>query len=165
MERSQEDSEEQEDTAEDYIKLSSGDSKEALDSACRYGIRPDERKKSQLQILKSPYQCHNSFPKRPLFNDLEQYKKLDQDALFFIFYHQHGTYQQFLASKLLKSKDWIYHMQYQTWFQRQGAPKVTTPEKEQGTYLYFDYEINWTQQKKANFELEYAKIENDVKYK
>ncbi|CAG9321713.1 NOT5_2 [Blepharisma stoltei] len=165
MERNQDDTEEQDESDEEFSKIAIENSKEALDFACRFAVRPDERKKSQLQILKTSYETHNSFPKKPLMNDVEQYKKLDLDALFFIFYHQQGSYQQFVASKLLKSKDWIYHKQYQTWFQRQGNPKATSPEKELGTYLYFDYEVKWTQQKKANFELEYAKIENDVKFK
>jgi len=74
------------------------------------------------------------------FDDASMFEKFDTDTLFFIFYYQQGTYQQYLAAKELKRQAWRYHKKYLTWFQRHEEPKEITPEYEQGTYVYFDYE-------------------------
>ncbi|MCL4419510.1 CNOT2/3/5 family protein, partial [Patescibacteria group bacterium] len=62
-----------------------------------------------------------------------------------------GTYQQYLAAKELKRRAWRYHKKYLTWFQRHEEPKEITPDYEQGTYVYFDYETGWCQRKKTEF--------------
>ena len=36
-------------------------------------------------------------------------KKLDIDTLFFIFYQQQGSYQQYQAARQLKKQSWRYH--------------------------------------------------------
>ncbi|KAL5062166.1 hypothetical protein RYX36_023903, partial [Vicia faba] len=63
------------------------------------------------------------------------------DTLFFAFYYQQNTYQQYLAAKELKKQSWRYHRKYNTWFQRHEEPKVATNDFEQGTYVYFDFHI------------------------
>jgi hypothetical protein len=40
-----------------------------------------------------------------------------QDTLFFIFYFQTGTLQQYLAARELKRQGWRFHKKYLTWFQ------------------------------------------------
>ena len=45
------------------------------------------------------------------------FEKLDPEALFFAFYHQPATHQQFLASRELKRQSWRYHKQHGAWFQ------------------------------------------------
>jgi CCR4-NOT transcription complex subunit 3 len=79
------------------------------------------------------------FPQTPLanFEDSSMFAKLDNDTLFFIFYYQQGTYQQYLAAKELKLGSWRYHKKYLTWFQRHEPPKEITNEYEQGTYGRF----------------------------
>ena len=62
------------------------------------------------------------------------------DSLFFVFYFQQGTYQQYLAAKMLKKNSWRFHKKYMTWFQRHEEPKILNDEFEEGTYVYFDYE-------------------------
>ncbi|CAG9315089.1 NOT5_1 [Blepharisma stoltei] len=136
--------------------------KKAIERAFNFQIRPEDRVRSKLEIVKSSYQGHPSYPKRPFFTNPAQYKKLEVDTLFFIFYHQPGTYQQFLASKELKGKEWIYHKRFQTWFQRCGEPKQVSDDREKGTYTYFDFENSWSQKKKADFEFEYANLENEL---
>ena len=68
------------------------------------------------------------------------FERLPADSLFFAFYHQQGSYQQFLAAKQLKKQSWRFHKKYMTWFQRHEEPKVTSDDYEEGTYVYFDYE-------------------------
>ncbi|KAJ2817007.1 general negative regulator of transcription subunit 5, partial [Coemansia furcata] len=65
---------------------------------------------------------------------------LDLDTLFFAFYYQANTYQQYLAAKELNRQSWRFHKKYLTWFQRYEEPSDITDDYEQGTYIYFDYE-------------------------
>lgn len=52
------------------------------------------------------------------------FEKFDVDTLFFIFYYQQGTYQQFLAARQLKQRYWRFHKRFLTWFQRHEEPVV-----------------------------------------
>lgn len=136
--------------------------RQLIDRSYAKHIRPSERGKSCLQILKNPHPVHSSFPCKPYFTRPEEYSRLELDSLFFIFYHQPGTYQQYLAAKQLKSKNWIYHKRYQTWFQRCEEPRMTTDDKEQGTYVYFDYDTGWCQRRKTDFTFEYSYLEDEL---
>ncbi|XP_027353418.1 general negative regulator of transcription subunit 3 isoform X1 [Abrus precatorius] len=91
------------------------------------------------------------------------------DTMFFAFYYQQNTYQQYLAAKELKKQSWRYHRKYNTWFQRHEEPKVATDEYEQGTYVYFDFHIanddmqhGWCQRIKTEFTFEYNYLEDEV---
>ena len=81
-----------------------------------------------------------SFPTTPaaIFQDRGQqlFKNFHTDTLFFIFYNQQGSYQQYLAAQQLKSKSWRFHKKYMTWFQRGEEPKVTTGDYEQGEFRF-----------------------------
>ncbi|XP_027924929.1 CCR4-NOT transcription complex subunit 3-like isoform X1 [Vigna unguiculata] len=90
------------------------------------------------------------------------------DTLFFAFYYQQNTYQQYMAAKELKKQSWRYHRKYNTWFQRHEEPKVATDEYEQGTYVYFDFHIanddmqhGWCQRIKTDFTFEYNYLEDE----
>jgi CCR4-NOT transcription complex subunit 3 len=89
-------------------------------------------------------------------------ERLPMDTLFFVFYFQQGTYQQYLAAKQLKKHHWRFHKKYMTWFQRHEEPKIATEEYEEGTYVYFDYESGWCQRIKSEFKFEYAYLEDEV---
>ena len=60
-----------------------------------------------------------SYPtvKHQTLDDPATYAKLDTEALFFAFYYQPGTYQQYLAAKELKRQSWRYHKGQRSWFQ------------------------------------------------
>ncbi len=90
------------------------------------------------------------------------FARLGTDTLFFVFYYQQGTYQQYLAARELKKQSWRYHKKYMTWFQRHEEPKATTDAFEQGTYVYFDYETGWCQRIKSDFTFEYAYLEDEL---
>lgn len=87
---------------------------------------------------------HPTFPSTPQFTTqtelAELFERLPMDTLFFVFYFQQGTYQQYLAARQLKKHSWRFHKKYMTWFQRHEEPKVATEDFEEGTYVYFDYE-------------------------
>ncbi|KAI4341166.1 hypothetical protein MLD38_025924 [Melastoma candidum] len=80
-----------------------------------------------------------------------------------------NTYQQYLAAKELKKQSWRYHKKYHTWFQRHEEPKVATDEYEQGTYVYFDFNMTndelqngWCQRIKTEFKFEYSYLEDEL---
>jgi CCR4-NOT transcription complex subunit 3 len=110
---------------------------------------------------RNPYPTPSFYPQQqlPIFDNPALFEKFDMDALFFIFYYQQGTYQQYLAAKELKKQSWRFHKKYLTWFQRHEEPKLITEEYEQGTYIYFDYEGAWCQRKKTEFRFEYRYLE------
>lgn len=111
-----------------------------------------------------------SFPQAPasVFDSRAIFEKFDPDTLFFIFYYQQGTYQQYLASRELKRQGWRFHTKYLTWFQRHEEPKVSTDEYETGTFVYFDYAnvvyrgqgSGWCQRIKTDFSFEYRYLES-----
>ena len=126
---------------------------------------PDETdsERPKQYVAKTPFPTPSYYPQTPLsqFENPTIFEKFDADTLFFIFYHQQGTYQQYLAAKELKKQSWRFHKKYMTWFQRHEDPKVITEEFEQGTYVYFDYESGWCQRKKPDFTFEYAFLEDE----
>ncbi|KAG0253354.1 general negative regulator of transcription subunit 5 [Mortierella polycephala] len=112
---------------------------------------------------KNPYPTPSYYPQTPppgLFESMAMFEKFDIDTLFFIFYYQQGTYQQYLAARELKKQSWRFHKKYLTWFQRHEEPKAITDDYEQGTYIYFDYEGAWCQRKKTDFRFEYKFLED-----
>ncbi|KAF9992860.1 general negative regulator of transcription subunit 5, partial [Entomortierella chlamydospora] len=112
---------------------------------------------------KNPYPTPPYYPQSPppgLFESPAMFEKFDIDTLFFIFYYQQGTYQQYLAARELKKQSWRFHKKYLTWFQRHEEPKAITDDYEQGTYIYFDYEGAWCQRKKTDFRFEYKFLED-----
>ncbi|KAG5439037.1 hypothetical protein PCANB_002369 [Pneumocystis canis] len=100
-----------------------------------------------------PYPVPSYYPQVPpaIFDSPELFEKIDIDALFFVFYYQQGTYQQYLAAKELKRQAWRFHKKYLTWFQRHEEPKIITDEYESGTYRYFDFEVNLKTTKHYNY--------------
>ena len=100
------------------------------------------------------------FPTVPMMITPEQLSKFDDDTLFFMFYYQQGTYEQYLAIQELKRREWIYHTKYLTWFQKYQDPKGGKGDEK--TYLYFDYESGWCQRIKTGFDFELKYMENEM---
>lgn len=104
------------------------------------------------------------FPVVPLksLNTYQAVQKLDESTLFFLFYYQQGTYQQYLAAKFLKSRGFRYHKKFHTWFQRHKKPIETSAQDETGSYIYFDFETGWFSRVKEKFVFKYAYLEGEV---
>jgi len=113
---------------------------------------------------RNPFNTHPSFPTKPpsTLETTTLFERLPPDALFFAFYYQQGTYQQYLAAKQLKKQSWRFHKKYMTWFQRHEEPKIATDDYEEGTYVYFDYEAGWCQLIKSEFKFEFAHLEDEL---
>lgn len=62
--------------------------------------------------------------------------QVDPECLFFAFYFQPDTYQQFLAAHELKRQSWRFHKHHNAWFQRFTEPSVTSEEYEQGECMH-----------------------------
>ncbi len=45
-----------------------------------------------------------------------------------------------LAAAELKSRGWMFHTRYLTWFQLQGTPKLHNEERIEGKFKFFDFE-------------------------
>ncbi|PNW84264.1 hypothetical protein CHLRE_04g227350v5 [Chlamydomonas reinhardtii] len=98
------------------------------------------------------------------------FRKMDPECLFFAFYFQPNTYQQFLAAHELKRQSWRFHRHHNAWFQRFTEPSVTSDEYEQGAYVYFDYNIvhddmqtGWCYRRKENFTFRYDALEDELR--
>ncbi len=100
------------------------------------------------------------FPTVPLLTPLEHVERLEEDTLFFIFYYQQGTYEQYLAGRELKRRSWRFHKKYMTWFQHYEEPKLRTADKDQGSYVYFDFEKEWNKRTINDFTFEYQHLED-----
>ncbi|CAO3673918.1 unnamed protein product [Rhizopus stolonifer] len=111
---------------------------------------------------KNPINTPAYYPQQPLaiFDNPALYEKFDIDTLFYIFYYQPGTYQQYLAARELRKQSWRFHKKYSTWFQRHEEPKTITEDYEQGIYIYYDYENAWCQRKKTDFRFDYCYLED-----
>ncbi|RDY00173.1 CCR4-NOT transcription complex subunit 3 [Mucuna pruriens] len=137
---------------------------------------PKDSERPRTYTPKHPAITPPSYPQvqapivnNPAFWERVGLEPFGTDTLFFAFYYQQNTYQQYLAAKELKKQSWRYHRKYNTWFQRHEEPKVATDEYEQGTYVYFDFHIanddmqhGWCQRIKTEFTFEYSYLEDDL---
>ena len=46
---------------------------------------------------------------------------MDLETLFFAFYYQQGTYNQYKAAVELKKKNWKFNKKFETWFKKADA--------------------------------------------
>ena len=71
----------------------------------------------------------SSYPaaKLPAVENPALFEKLDTEALFFAFYYQPGSYQQYLAARELKRQSWRYHKQHAAWFQARALSRPAAP--------------------------------------
>ncbi|KAL5547163.1 hypothetical protein UlMin_006850 [Ulmus minor] len=147
-----------------------------LDAAFYKLPLPKDSERARSYNPRHPAITPPSYPQvqAPIVNNPAYWERLGlepygTDTLFFAFYYQQNTYQQYLAAKELKKQSWRYHRKYNTWFQRHEEPKVATDEYEQGTYVYFDFHIanddlqhGWCQRIKTEFTFEYNYLEDEL---
>ncbi|CAM6088959.1 unnamed protein product [Calypogeia fissa] len=145
--------------------------KDALASAYLNIPQHQDSERPKSYIPRNPAVAPSSYPQVPvpITDNPALWEHLDTEILFFAFYFQQGTYQQYLAARELKKHSWRYHKKYNTWFQRHEEPKITTDEFEQGTYVYFDFHIvhddhqqGWCQRIKTEFTFEYSYLEDEL---
>lgn len=144
---------------------------EALEHAFRNLPLPKDSERPKSYTPRHPTITPASYPQvqAPIIDNPGLWERLDKDVLFYAFYYQQGTYQQYLAARELKKQSWRYHKKYNTWFQRHEEPKVTTDEYETGTYVYFDFHVvhndyqqGWCQRIKTEFTFEYCYLEDEL---
>ncbi|KAJ1651051.1 General negative regulator of transcription subunit 5, partial [Dispira simplex] len=121
-----------------------------------------ESEKPRQYTPEHPAQTPPYYPQVPLpiFDSSAIASKFSLDTLFFIFYYQQDTYQQYLAVKELQRLSWRFHKRYLAWFQRYDKPQVTNDDYEVGTYVFFDYEEGWRPRQKSDFKFEYQYLED-----
>jgi len=91
------------------------------------------------------------FPKTKMFTRENNFKQLDVESLFFAFYFQQGSYQQYLSAIELKRRGWKFHIRFQTWLKRDETKTKGKPRT-----LYFDFENEWKVRVNTNSELNIA---------
>ncbi|KLO16367.1 hypothetical protein SCHPADRAFT_901601 [Schizopora paradoxa] len=125
--------------------------------------QPQDTEKPKYYVPRTPCQTPTYYPQvpNPVLSSPALFGQLDVETLFYVFYFLPGTYQQYLAAKELKRQSWRFHVKYLTWFQRHSEPQAITEEYEQGVYVYFDWEGQWCQRKKADFRFEYRYLSED----
>ncbi|KAK4359617.1 hypothetical protein RND71_021846 [Anisodus tanguticus] len=146
-----------------------------LESAFYKLPQPKDSERAKSYTPRHPAVSPPSYPQvqAPIVNNPAFWERLGADnygtdTLFFAFYYQQNTYQQYLAAKELKKQSWRYHRKYNTWFQRHEEPSVATDDFEQGTYVYFDFHIandeqhGWCQRIKQEFTFEYNYLEDEL---
>ncbi|XP_015690939.1 CCR4-NOT transcription complex subunit 3 isoform X3 [Oryza brachyantha] len=145
-----------------------------LEAAYHRLPQPKDSERVKNYIPKHPAVTPTSFPQiqapvvsNPAFWERMGSDSLSTDMLFFAFYYQQNTYQQFLTARELKKQSWRFHRKYNTWFQRHVEPQVTTDEYERGSYVYFDFHVTddgsgWCQRIKNDFTFEYNFLEDEL---
>ncbi|CAN7034460.1 unnamed protein product [Brassica oleracea var. botrytis] len=139
--------------------------------------QPKDSERPRPYTPRNPAITPQTFPQTqaPIVNNPLFWERLGSDAygtetLFFAFYYQQNSYQQYLAAKELKKQSWRYHRKFNTWFQRHKEPKIATDEYEQGAYVYFDFQTpkdesqegGWVQRIKNEFTFEYSYLEDEL---
>lgn len=138
--------------------------------------QPKDSERANNYVPRHPAVTPASYPQtqaevveNPAFWERMGMDPFGTDTLFFSFYYQQNSYQQYLAARELKRQSWRYHRKYNTWFQRHEEPKVTDDEYEKGTYVYFDFHIaddnqqqGWCQRIKTEFTFEYSYLEDEL---
>ena len=135
----------------DLLEISKRNRPQSQDSAIVAPSNPVPFKKQAVQ-----------FPTVPMPMSPDLLSKFDDDSLFFMFYYQQGTYEQYLAVKELKRRGWAYHTKYMTWFQHYEDTRLAGTKENERTYLYFDYESGWCQRIKKDFDFDLQYLENEL---
>ena len=119
---------------------------------------------NNISLQRPQFPCHPAFPTTvpSILENPLLLERLPIDCMFLSFYFQQGSYQQILAAKHLKKNSWRFHKKHTAWFQRHEEPKHTCDEWEEGTYVFFDYEMGWCQRIKSDFKFEYSYLEDEV---
>ncbi|KAL6637531.1 hypothetical protein ACP70R_025103 [Stipagrostis hirtigluma subsp. patula] len=145
-----------------------------LEAAYHKLPQPKDSERAKNYVPRHPTVTPASYPQiqapivsNPAFWERIGSDTLATDMLFFAFYYQQNTYQQYLAARELKKQSWRFHRRYNTWFQRHVEPQVTTDEYERGSYVYFDFHVTddgsgWCQRIKNDFTFEYNYLEDEL---
>ncbi|XP_062211960.1 general negative regulator of transcription subunit 3-like isoform X2 [Phragmites australis] len=145
-----------------------------LEAAYHKLPQPKDSERAKNYVPRHPAVTPASYPQiqapivsNPTFWERIGSDTLATDMLFFAFYYQQNTYQQYLAARELKKQSWRFHRRYNTWFQRHVEPQVTTDEYERGSYVYFDFHVTddgsgWCQRIKNDFTFEYNYLEDEL---
>lgn len=99
-----------------------------------YNKRPQPMDTHEPSFYKPdrPFETPSYFPKerRRMFDSPHIFTLMDLDTLFFIFYYQSASYQQFMAAKELKVRGWSYNTKFSAWFQRHYSKKGVKEQDE-----------------------------------
>jgi hypothetical protein len=93
-------------------------------SRCKPQLTDSQWQSVPQRLRQFPGGIPASYPTErvPIVQHPALFERLDTEALFFAFYYQPGSYQQYLAARELKRQSWRYHKQHAAWFQVRTPP-------------------------------------------
>jgi CCR4-NOT transcription complex subunit 3 len=68
----------------------------------------------------------HSYPTVPMYSHAANFARFDLETLFFAFYYQQETYQQYLAAVELKKENWLFNKRFETWFKKVDGNQPST---------------------------------------
>ena len=105
------------------------------------------------------------YPTSAMFNRQSNFMRMYLESLFFAFYYQHGTYQQYVAALELKQRGWEFHIRFQTWMKKEVTHEYTHGGKQQTKTktIYFDFENEWRTKTNTSIDIDGShQIENEL---
>ncbi|XRB03084.1 CCR4-NOT transcription complex subunit [Pycnococcus provasolii] len=107
------------------------------------------------------------------------FEKAELDLLFFAYYFQPGSRQQYLAARALKAQAWRWHKSFGAWFLRHEEGHRRIDEgRERGNYAFFDPRAppldaatgqasrdatsGWCMRVRQDMVFEYAQLEDEL---
>ena len=94
-----------------------------------------------LLLHRLPFSCSWPQQKLALLSNPQLFEKLDPEALFFSFYYQPGSFQQYLAARELKRQCWRYHKHHSAWFQVLPTCRQAQGRNRNRTLTYKSYQL------------------------
>ena len=86
--------------------------------------------------LKEKITPSSLFPRKKIFSE-ETFEKLKEQILFFIFFFQRGSYEQFMASAELKARGWRFYKPIQSWLKGETDFENSMEESVEGIFSVF----------------------------
>jgi CCR4-NOT transcription complex subunit 3 len=87
-----------------------------------FAAEKNQKRKEQMK--------YRYYPTSAMYNRQSNFMRMDLESLFFAFYYQQGTYQQYLAALELKQRGWEFHIRFQTWMKKEVTHEYTRGGKQ-----------------------------------
>lgn len=104
-----------------------------------------------------------------MFNRESSFAKMELESLFFAFYYQQCSQQQYLAAIELKQRGWLFNKRFSTWIKKEIESSQGKGSKaSRALTLYFDFEHEFKVRVSTSEEISFdnprlaSQIENEL---
>lgn len=99
---------------------------------------------NQKKLQQEVFTPKRYFPTSAMYNRQIHFQRMDIETLFFAFYFQQETYQQYLSALELKKRGWEYHTRFQTWLKKETVIEYSRGKQQsRSKIVFFDFENEW----------------------